>query len=550
MVVRIITDTSRAQGLDQTSDRAGKFSRGLAAASKVAAGALVVVGAAAVKAGQAAAEDAKSQALLANSMRNSAGATSAQIAATEDMIAKMSLATGVADDELRPAMATLVRATGDTAKSQEALAVAMDVAAATGKPLKSVSEAMAKGFAGTTTSLGRLVPGISKAALESGDMAVIMDELAKKTGGAAAEAADTAQGKMDRMTVAMNEAQESIGSALLPAMGKLAGGLATVATFAAKHPALFQAIAAVVVVLAVGILTLTAAVKAYTLATQVAGIVSRVAWLSALGPILLVVAAVALVVGAIILLWKKSQTFRAIVLAVWRAIKAGASAVGRAIKAAWLAMLRAIAAALKKVASVARTVWGAIKAAASAVAATVRNVWNVLAGRLRTIFTSIRDTARNAWQAIRDKVGTVVEGIRTVWRNLVDAIKGALGGNVGKALAAPFEGMKLAVDAVRTAVNAVINAVESLIGWVSRIDFPNIPNLNPFSRAAAAPSLAPVVGTRGGLLAPAVPSRAALGASAGGTTIIVNGALDPEAVARQIQRILAGHDRRVRGRAS
>jgi hypothetical protein len=55
------------------------------------------------------------------------------------------------------------------------------------------------------------------------------------------------------------------------------------------------------------------------------------------------------------------------------------------------------------------------------------------------------------------------------------------------------------------------------------------------SVAAVASSVAPPVPTSRGRAAPV----------ATGPTIVVNGALDPEAVARQIRRILAGHDRRV-----
>src|SRR5262245_9816886 len=133
LVVKVITDTSRATGLDDTATKTGKFSRGVATASKVAGAALLGLGAAAIAAGNAAAEDAQSQALLATAMKNATGANDAQIASMEEWISKTAAATGVADDQLRPALATLVRATGDVTKSQDAMGVALDVAAATGK---------------------------------------------------------------------------------------------------------------------------------------------------------------------------------------------------------------------------------------------------------------------------------------------------------------------------------------------------------------------------------------------------------------------------------
>ena len=137
----------------------------------MAGAALLGIGAAAIHAADAAAEDAQSQALLANSMKNAAGASKQQIAATEDWIDAQSKATGVTDDELRPALGSLVRATGDVEKSQKALKVAMDISAATGKPLQTVADAMAKGFGGKTSALGTAGAGRQPGSAEIGDMA-------------------------------------------------------------------------------------------------------------------------------------------------------------------------------------------------------------------------------------------------------------------------------------------------------------------------------------------------------------------------------------------
>ena len=133
LAIRIISDATDARkGLDEAETATSKWSSGLGKASVVAAGALAVVGGVALSGARAAAEDAQAQALLAQALTNSAGATKTQVAATEAWITKTTLATGVADDELRPALATLARSTGDVAASQKALGLAMDVSAATG----------------------------------------------------------------------------------------------------------------------------------------------------------------------------------------------------------------------------------------------------------------------------------------------------------------------------------------------------------------------------------------------------------------------------------
>src|SRR5262245_29054794 len=246
--------------MEHATQQTSKFKSGLATASKVAGAALLGVGAAAISAANAAAQDQQSQTLLANSMRNAAGASKDQIAATEDWIDAQSRATGVADDELRPALGTLVRATGDVAKSQKALKVAMDVSAATGKPLESVAAAMAKGFNGNTSALARLVPGISQAAIKSGNFSRVMDEVAKKTDGAAEAAGNTAAGKMKRFQNALSETQEAAGAALLPVLTRLSGLLVKLGQWAQDHGTMFTVIAAGVAVLAVAIIALNAAV--------------------------------------------------------------------------------------------------------------------------------------------------------------------------------------------------------------------------------------------------------------------------------------------------
>jgi len=129
----------------------------------------------------------------------------------------------VLDDNLRPAFRTLLTATGDVKKSQDALALALDISAGTGRDLGQVSVALARGFTGQTTGLSRLGAGLSKATLKTGDMNVIVGELTDKFRGQALAAAQGYSGQMDRLTVASNNAKEIIGKDLLDAMSLIAG---------------------------------------------------------------------------------------------------------------------------------------------------------------------------------------------------------------------------------------------------------------------------------------------------------------------------------------
>jgi hypothetical protein len=139
----------------------------------------------------------------------------------ENYIGNLQRLTGVLDDELRPAFQQLLTATGSITKSQDALQTALNISAATGKSLTEVSAALTRGFSGNTTGLSRLGAGISKATLKTGDMNKIMAELNKKFAGQAAARLDTYAGKMGLLTVAVEDARETIGKGLLDALSLL-----------------------------------------------------------------------------------------------------------------------------------------------------------------------------------------------------------------------------------------------------------------------------------------------------------------------------------------
>ena len=203
-------------------DKMGKVGKMVGAAFVAAAAA---AGAYAVKIGiegvKAAIEDEKAQTQLALALENATGATNAQIAATEQSILKMSLATGVADDQLRPALGRLVRSTGDITKAQDLLTTALDISTATGKPLETVANALGKAYDGNTAALGKLGIGLSSAELKTMSFTDVQGKLTSLFGGAAAANAETYAGRIARVQVAFNEAKETVGFALLPSLEKL-----------------------------------------------------------------------------------------------------------------------------------------------------------------------------------------------------------------------------------------------------------------------------------------------------------------------------------------
>jgi hypothetical protein len=175
---------------DETQRAGSKIGEGFKKVGLAVAAAGAAVGAFAVKLAvdgvKAAIEDEAAQARLANALKNTTDATNEQIAAVEAQITKIALATGVADDQLRPAYQRLATATGDMSKSQDLLNLALDISAATGKDLESVSNALGKAYEGSTTSLGKLGIGMSRAEIEAAGLEGTMAILNEKFSGAAA----------------------------------------------------------------------------------------------------------------------------------------------------------------------------------------------------------------------------------------------------------------------------------------------------------------------------------------------------------------------------
>ena len=138
-------------------------------------------------------------------------------------IANLQKATGVLDDDLRPALQQLLTVTGSITKSQEALSTALNISAATGKSLSEVSSALTRGYAGNTTGLSRLGAGLSKALLKTGDMEKITGALSARFSGQALGALDTYTKQMDALDIASANAKESIGKGLLDSLALLGG---------------------------------------------------------------------------------------------------------------------------------------------------------------------------------------------------------------------------------------------------------------------------------------------------------------------------------------
>ena len=132
-----------------------------------------------------------------------------------DFIQKTQLATGISGGVLTDAFNTLSQATNDVTTAQRLLAVSLDISAATGRDLSTVTVALQRGFAGQVSALSRLKIGFTSANLKGRDFDEVLAELESKFSGSSARAADTLAGKLARLNEAVDEAKEGFGEGLV-----------------------------------------------------------------------------------------------------------------------------------------------------------------------------------------------------------------------------------------------------------------------------------------------------------------------------------------------
>ena len=370
IVIPIITDfngsginkaTKSFQQLETNGQRAAFAVKKAAVPAGIA---LVALAAGAIDAANAAMQDQAAQDQLTRSLDKTTNATDGAIASVDAFITSTSNATAVADDELRPALATLARGTGDLAKAQDGLKIALDVSAATGKPLATVSKALSAAYAGNATALGKLDPHV-KAMIKNGASAdEVIAAMSTRFKGDAAASADTAAGRMKGLGIAIDETKESIGAALMPIVNAVLPLLQRLGKWAQENSTVFVVFAGVI-----------AGVAAAIVGTNIALAIL------ALNPVVLtilaIVAAVALLALGFKLLWDRSRTFQDVLKGVWEAVQ------------------------------------GYIEVVVDYLKGPVMAAWDIISGAIDAISALIRGDFGAAWEGLKTMIGGVVEWIKT-----------------------------------------------------------------------------------------------------------------------------------------
>ncbi|MFZ9751681.1 MAG: hypothetical protein ACO3CN_06235, partial [Candidatus Nanopelagicales bacterium] len=389
---------------------------------------------------EAAIEDERAQVKLAGALRNVTGATEDQIAAVEDYILQQSLATGVADDQLRPAFERLVRSTRDVEEAQKLTNLALDIAAGTGKDVTTVANALAKANDGTVTSLKKL--GISiganaeqyqyyirdnekliklqedaqiqmqlsgkssdeyKKALErvadqqevvnsyGADSIDWVGELSSEFAGAAAEGADTFEGKLARMQVTIDEAKESVGALVLDGLQPLLNWVMKLVDGwnklnpATQNGIMIFGLAAVAIIgtvtAVVKMIAIFNTLKATYAVITAAQIGLNFAMLS--NPIFLVIAAIVALIAIFVVAYHKIDWFREGVDKAFKFIKEWIVGAATAVKNAWDKVWKFFEGFLPAAVKVFKAIANAITAPFRSAFNLIADLWNNTLGKFK-----------------------------------------------------------------------------------------------------------------------------------------------------------------------
>lgn len=259
------------KALDESTAGMSDFQKKIALGFVAAGAAATAFATSAVK---AAAKDQVVMKNLERQLRASAGANAEQIAQAEKYLKTAGRASAFGKTALIPGYMSLVTATNDVTKAQDIMNVALDTARARNLDVTTVSEALAKAYAGNTRGLRNLSPEMKKLIADGATFGQVLDKLGKNFGGAASEYASTFQGRLQILNNTTSALKKQIGYALLPTVEKLIPAFQLAADVLMSHPKIVTAIAFAIGGLAVAFMTATAAILAWKVAAQATALIN------------------------------------------------------------------------------------------------------------------------------------------------------------------------------------------------------------------------------------------------------------------------------------
>lgn len=499
--VRILSDAKDGKrGMDEMSTATQRFEHGLDRMTVPAAAALGAIGAMGRAAVNSASELQQSTGAVASVFGDYAGevekyarGAAENVGLAQSQYQAMASTIGAQLSNMGIPMETVAGQTNDLVE------LGADLAATFGGTTADAVSALSSLLRGERDPIERYGVSMNQAAIDAQMAAMGLDGLTGQAArnaqaqatlallteqtsaaqGQFAREADTAAGAQQIATARYEDAKAALGEQLLPAVTAVTTALGGLAEWVSENTRLVTVIIGVIGGLAAGILTLNGIIKTVRIVTQAWTVAQRALNIvMRLNPIGLIITAIAALVAGVIYAYKHSEKFRRFVDLLWKGIK---------IAARWI----------------------------------------------MDAFIDIGRYVIDAASAVKDGLGGAWDWVVDKWNYFYDKITG---------------GIQWIQNLVRDATGLIRNMFSfSMPGWMSTVGS-WVGGLFSFSAPLdSAAGLARSLSTknagtedlvRPAAFAPAATSTATGGAAGSPFQITVNGALDPEATARQIEQIV------------
>jgi phage-related protein len=299
----------------------------------------------------------------------------------------------------------------------------------------------------------------------------VIDAVSQKLHGQAQAYSQTAAGGMAQFHAQMGAMEESIGSALIPAITMLSQDMASLAGFFASHTETTKILVVGLGILAATLLAVSAVTKvvaaAQAIATGATKAYEAAQWLlnAALdaNPIGVVVIALGVLTAAIIVAYQHSATFRQIVGGAFDAVKTAANAVLGFFRDNWPVIATLMAGPFAPLVALATNAFGirsALVDAGNAIVGFFRDNWQTIAVVITGPFAPLVALATNAF-GIRSELVGAFDAMSTHVQNVIGSIVLFVAGIPHRFLTALGDTSKLLYNAGAAIIDGLWNGISS-----------------------------------------------------------------------------------------
>ena len=293
-------------------------------------------------------------------------------------------------------------------------------------------------------------------------LAAITAQTADATGNFAREA-DTAQGQQQRLNAMWENAQASLGQALLPVVTQVTQKLTEMVSWVQQNASWLTPLATVLGVVAAAIIGVNAAMSAYAAVAAIVAVAQGAVNVAFL-PVIAIIAAIAVAVIAL--------------AANWDTVKNAAGVAAQWISDRWNELCAWFQGAWNGIVGFFQVIWSNIQSAASSAGSAVSGAWNSAVSAVQGAWNGIVGFFQNIWNGITSGVQSVVTKIGNAFNNAVNAIRNA------------FNGVVSFVQGIWDTISGIIGSITSGVQGA----WDTITGILPFSMTLAAmPTAAPIM---------------------------------------------------------